>query len=86
MRNTLPLIHEACFGTSADIQRHGQSRPLIMGHSGLFMNGRECGNLRAIHVPRPKIRIQDPQDPTTKWDAKIQDLQDPTAKPLDQDI
>ena len=34
------------------------------------------------HVPRLKIRIQDPQDPTTKWNANIQDLQDPTAKPV----
>ena len=31
-------------------------------------------------MPWPKIRIQDPQDLTTKYNVKIQDLQDPTAK------
>ena len=34
------------------------------------------------HVPQPKIMIQDPQDPMTKWNVKIQYLQDPTAKSL----
>ena len=34
------------------------------------------------HVPRPKIRIQDPQDPAAKYNVKIQDLQDPTVKSL----
>ena len=33
-------------------------------------------------VPWPKNRIQDPQDPTAKWNVKIQDLQDLTAKQI----
>ena len=37
------------------------------------------------HVPRPKIRIQDPQDPAIKYNVKIQDLHDPMAKSLSQD-
>ena len=34
------------------------------------------------HVLQSKIRIQDPQGPTTKCNFKIQDLQNPTAKLL----
>ena len=34
------------------------------------------------HVPKPKTRIQDPQDPPTKQNLKIQDLQVPRQNRL----
>ena len=34
------------------------------------------------HVLLQKIRIQNPQDPTSTYNVKIQDLQDPVAKSL----